>query len=163
MSQCTLPLLLNELDVAPPSITVLDMVDNRDRIADVLAAGVRYEIGQHHAGDLDAELSQSRRAPATSSSTWRGTSTPAPSSTGAAPTASATSTRRRSCGIRTSGADHDHPLDRTLYVRHMALRRMIARWGDNNGPSAVVEHGANPGLVSHFTKQALEEIGGDRR
>jgi homospermidine synthase len=36
---------------------------------------------------------------------------------------------------------------------------MIARWGDNKGPSAVVEHGANPGLVSHFTKQALEEIG----
>ncbi len=50
------------------------------------------------------------------------------------------------------------PLERTLYVRHMALRRQLARWGDNQGPSAVVEHGANPGLVSHFTKQALVEI-----
>ena len=40
----------------------------------------------------------------------------------------------------------------------MALRRLLARWGDNDGPSAVVEHGANPGLVSHFTKQALVEI-----
>jgi homospermidine synthase len=29
---------------------------------------------------------------------------------------------------------------------------------DNKGPSAVVEHGANPGLVSHFTKAALVEI-----
>jgi homospermidine synthase len=51
-----------------------------------------------------------------------------------------------------------HPLDRTLYVRHMDLRRMIAGWGDNKGATAVVEHGANPGLVSHFTKQALTEI-----
>jgi homospermidine synthase len=40
----------------------------------------------------------------------------------------------------------------------MALRRQIASWGSNDGPSAVVEHGANPGLVSHFTKQALGEI-----
>jgi len=30
--------------------------------------------------------------------------------------------------------------------------------GLDTGPSAVVEHGANPGLVSHFTKQALSEI-----
>ncbi|HZX55006.1 MAG TPA: saccharopine dehydrogenase C-terminal domain-containing protein, partial [Ilumatobacteraceae bacterium] len=51
-----------------------------------------------------------------------------------------------------------HPLDRTLYARHMQLRRMIARWGSNDGASAVVEHGANPGLVSHFVKQALGEI-----
>jgi homospermidine synthase len=35
---------------------------------------------------------------------------------------------------------------------------MIAGWGDNRGPSAVVEHGANPGLVSHFVKQALTEL-----
>lgn len=50
------------------------------------------------------------------------------------------------------------PQERTLYWRHMALRRQIAGWGSNTGPSAVVEHGANPGLVSHFTKQALSEI-----
>lgn len=50
------------------------------------------------------------------------------------------------------------PQERTLYRRHMALRRQLARWGTNDGPSAVVEHGANPGLVSHFTKQALSEI-----
>ncbi len=27
------------------------------------------------------------------------------------------------------------------------------------GPTAVLEHGANPGLISHFTKQALLDIG----
>jgi homospermidine synthase len=50
------------------------------------------------------------------------------------------------------------PLERTLYWRHMALRRLLQSWPDNHGAPAVVEHGANPGLVSHFTKQALWEI-----
>jgi homospermidine synthase len=56
------------------------------------------------------------------------------------------------------GIERKTPPDRTLYVRHMALRKMIAGWGDNRGPSAVLDHGANPGLVSHFTKQALEDM-----
>src|SRR3954453_8369957 len=36
------------------------------------------------------------------------------------------------------------PPERTLYARHMELRDRIARWGDNDGPSAVLDHGANP-------------------
>jgi homospermidine synthase len=56
-------------------------------------------------------------------------------------------------------ADHadTDPVDRTLYVRHMDLRRLAAAWGPD-GPTAVVEHGANPGLVSHWTKVALIDI-----
>lgn len=30
-----------------------------------------------------------------------------------------------------------HPLDRTLYVRHMELRGMIAGWGDDRGPRSA--------------------------
>jgi homospermidine synthase len=50
------------------------------------------------------------------------------------------------------------PTERTLYARHMRLRERIARWGDNGGPTAILDHGANPGLVSHFTKAALVDI-----
>jgi homospermidine synthase len=50
------------------------------------------------------------------------------------------------------------PTDRTLYVRHQSLTKMINDWGGNGGATAVLEHGANPGLVSHFVKQALAEI-----
>jgi len=56
-----------------------------------------------------------------------------------------------------AGAPDTHPTERTLYWRHMRLRRMIAKWSDP-GPTAVIEHGANPGLISHFTKQALLDI-----
>jgi len=33
--------------------------------------------------------------------------------------------------------------------------------GGNSGPTAVVTHGANPGLVSHFVKQALIDVAHD--
>jgi homospermidine synthase len=55
-------------------------------------------------------------------------------------------------------AASQHPRERTLYWRHMALRKLLATWGSNDGPSAVIEHGANPGLVSHLVKKALIEI-----
>ncbi len=57
-----------------------------------------------------------------------------------------------------AGMGSEPPPERTLYARHMALRDVIAKWGDNRGPTAVLDHGANPGLVSHFTKAALADI-----
>ena len=51
----------------------------------------------------------------------------------------------------------ERPQERTLYHRHMALREQAASW-PANGPTAVVEHGANPGLVSHWAKRALVDI-----
>jgi homospermidine synthase len=50
-----------------------------------------------------------------------------------------------------------HPTVRTLYWRHMNLRRLTSGWAEP-GPTAVLEHGANPGLISHFTKQGLLDI-----
>jgi homospermidine synthase len=56
--------------------------------------------------------------------------------------------------------DFEHKLttDRTLYVRHMAVRKMVRGWGSGPSATAVLEHGANPGLVSHFTKMGLLDI-----
>lgn len=54
-------------------------------------------------------------------------------------------------------ADTKHPTERTLYWRHMNVRRLTASW-KQPGATAVLEHGANPGLISHFTKQALIDI-----
>jgi homospermidine synthase len=39
----------------------------------------------------------------------------------------------------------------------MNIRRMAAGWREP-GPTAVIEHGANPGLISHWTKQGLIDI-----
>ncbi|HWQ08463.1 MAG TPA: saccharopine dehydrogenase NADP-binding domain-containing protein, partial [Holophaga sp.] len=56
-----------------------------------------------------------------------------------------------------TGATDKHPTEMTLYWRHMNLRRMIAGW-KTPGPTAVIEHGANPGLISHWTKKGLADI-----
>jgi homospermidine synthase len=56
-----------------------------------------------------------------------------------------------------AGAPNKPPTQRTLYWRHMNVRRMKANW-KSPGPTAVLEHGANPGLISHFTKQGLIDI-----
>ncbi len=56
-----------------------------------------------------------------------------------------------------AGAPNKHPTERTLYWRHMNIRRMMAAWHEP-GPTAVLEHGANPGLISHWTKQGLIDL-----
>ncbi len=48
------------------------------------------------------------------------------------------------------------PVEKSLYSRQMRLREMTKGWDD--GPTAVIDHGANPGLISHFVKQALVDI-----
>nr|WP_294505599.1 saccharopine dehydrogenase C-terminal domain-containing protein [uncultured Rhodopila sp.] len=42
-----------------------------------------------------------------------------------------------------------------------ALRESALALGGGNGPTAVVTHGANPGLVSHFVKAALLNVARD--
>ena len=157
VAQCTVPLLVRDLAIDPQRITIVDMLDNRARVADSIALGVTFQQDQVTPDNLDAFLS-ARVGPGDVllDLAWNIDN----------PTILQWC---RDNGVRylnTSVEVWDPyddmastpPLDRTLYARHMDLRRMIARWGDNRGATAVLEHGANPGLVSHFTKQALTEI-----
>lgn len=65
----------------------------------------------------------------------------------------------------------DNPMltvrDRTSYLARERMLRLARRFGPE-APTAIVDHGANPGLVSHFVKRALLELStafglGDRR
>lgn len=49
------------------------------------------------------------------------------------------------------------PREFTLYTRHAALTDMIKDWPENS-PTAIIDHGANPGLVSHLVKRGLRDI-----
>jgi homospermidine synthase len=48
--------------------------------------------------------------------------------------------------------------EKSLYHRHMLIREMISKW-EEKGVTAVLDHGANPGLISHFVMQGLIDIG----
>jgi homospermidine synthase len=158
VSQCTVPLLVSQGIVDPARLTIIDMVDNRDRVAGVLAAGVRYEIAQITPDNMGSVLG--------------GHLSPGDMCIDLAWNIDTCAILQwcRDHGVRYlntsvelwdpySGSTDSNPLQRTLYVRHMDIRRMVASWPDNAGPTAVVEHGANPGLVSHFVRQALSELG----
>ncbi len=170
VAQCVVPLLVRDLGIEPSRINIVDFVDNRVRVADVLALGVTYEqdrvtpenideflTARVGGGDLLLDLAWNIDNPTILQ--W----------------CRDHDVRYLNTSVELWDPYHDlhttHPVDRTLYVRHMQIRRMLAGWGDNNGATAVIEHGANPGLVSHFAKQALTEIctriladgtGGDR-
>lgn len=47
-------------------------------------------------------------------------------------------------------------LDKSLYSRYQKLLPLAKQW--RNATTAVIDHGANPGLVSHFVKQGLLDI-----
>jgi homospermidine synthase len=157
VAQCVVPLLVRDLGIEPSRLTVVDFADNRGRIAEVIAQGVTYQIDRVTPENIDAFLSaRVGDGDMVLDLAWNIDN----------------STILQWCrdhGVRylnTSVEVWDpyidlartNPLDRTLYVRHMDLRRLRASWPDNTGATAVLEHGANPGLVSHFTKQSLIEI-----
>lgn len=158
ISQSVIPLFLKHVDIPPSNITVIDYVDNREKIKSSLEKGVRYveekitrenyqEVLKKYikSGDFLIDLSWNIDTCAlldychehnilyinTSVELW-------------AP----------------YGEDRQQtPTELTLYVRQMAIKKMIAGWKDKKGATSVVDHGANPGLVSHLTKQALLDIG----
>jgi homospermidine synthase len=57
VAQAVIPLIVRDLKLDPKSISIVDFVDNRHRVADVLAMGVSYEIGQVTKENLDSFLS----------------------------------------------------------------------------------------------------------
>jgi homospermidine synthase len=157
VAQCTLPILMKHMKVKPSDVTVMDFEDRREVLAPWLKKGVRFvrkritrenmsEVLAKHlsAGDVLIDLAWNIDACEilewchengvlyvnTSTEVWD----------------------------PYEGAEKKHPTTRTLYWRHMNVRRMIRGWHEK-GTTAVIEHGANPGLISHFTKQGLLDIG----
>ncbi len=157
VAQCTLPILMKHMKVSPRNVTVMDFEDRRKVLAPWLKKGVTFvkkKVGRDNMGSLlgkhlsagDVLVDLAWNIDACEILQW--------------------------CHdhgvlyVNTSvevwdpyeGAENKHPTERTLYRRHMKLRRMTAGWKEK-GPTAVLEHGANPGLISHFTKQGLLDIG----
>ncbi|MCE5302949.1 MAG: saccharopine dehydrogenase NADP-binding domain-containing protein [Planctomycetaceae bacterium] len=156
VAQCALPIFVRYFRVPPQNVTVLDFEDRTEAMAPWTAQGMRFVrkriapdnfgavLGEYlSTGDLLVDLAWNIDGCEivqwchdhgvlylnTSVEIWD----------------------------PYTGATEKHPTERTLYWRHMNLRRMIAGWSQP-GPTAVLEHGANPGLISHWTKQGLLDI-----
>ena len=156
VARCALPIFMRHFRVRHDNVTVLDFEDRSDALKPWTAQGVRFvlqritpenlgaELARHvAAGDLLIDLAWNIDCREilqwchehgvlylnTSVEIWD----------------------------PYTDAAQRHPAERTLYWRHMNIRRMAAGWR-KPGPTAVLEHGANPGLISHWTKQGLIDI-----
>ena len=155
VAQCAIPLILEHL-VDAKQMTIMDQRDNRSRVKGAIDAGATYiqnqitksnlasVLGEHlKAGDFLLDLAWN--IDANTIMQW--------------------AHDNDVLYLNTSIEEWDpygdatkrHPLDRTLYVRHMRMRDMKSKW-EKPGATAIVEHGANPGLVSHLVKKALVDI-----
>jgi len=157
VSQCTLPILVKHLKIPFENITVMDFEDKSKELAPWIKKGIRWvrkRITEDNmssvlakylkAGDLLIDLAWN--IDCCEILQW--------------------CHDRGVLYVNTSvelwdpyaGAPNKPPQERTLYWRHMNIRRMKDKWSQP-GPTAVLEHGANPGLISHFVKQGLLDIG----
>lgn len=158
VAQCVLPLLLKIFEITPSQLTVIDALDKREQIEKELKLGIHFKqlkITQENyqdilrlhltRGDLCIDLAWNIDTLAllqwchdygvhylnTSLEIWD----------------------------TYENYHKSDPRELTLYHRQMALRKMIQQWpNQQTKPTAIIDHGANPGLVSHFTKQGLIDI-----
>ncbi len=155
VAECTLPILFKHIKVPAKNVTVMDFENRAAKLKPWTAKGVRFvrdrvteenmgKLLAKHVGAGDLLIDLAWNIDALEILQWC-----------------------RDHGvmyINTSTELWDpyksgsHPTEKTLYWRHMNLRRMTSKW-KTKGATAVIEHGANPGLISHFVKQGLIDIG----
>ena len=156
VAQCTLPILIKELKIDLKQITIMDFVDNRFRVLDLINNGLVYiqkQITKDNYKDILAQFLSSGDVFIDLS--WN----------------IDTCALLQWCHdnnvlyVNTSVQEWDpykdkflkNPKELTLYARQIKIKELISSW-KSKGSTAIIDHGANPGLVSHFTKQALEDI-----
>ena len=155
VAQCAIPLLIEHL-VEAKQMTIVDKRDNRSRVQGAIDQGATYVQDELTRANLDEFLSRFlTEGDFLLDLAWNIDAN------------------------EMIGWAHDHGViylntsleewepysggpersvqSRTLYVRHMRIREMKAKWS-KTGPTAIVEHGANPGLVSHLVKRGLVDI-----
>lgn len=157
VSRCTLPLIFKDLGVDPKQVTVMDFNPIHERVQFVKENGAEFVKDRIHKetmgdqlkkyvdkGDIIVDLAWNIGC--IDILEW---------------------CHKNEVGYINTSVEfwnpyqdliNTHPTERTLYARHMLIREQVKNW-KKQGATAVLEHGANPGLVSHFTKAALMDIG----
>ncbi|KKP24398.1 MAG: Homospermidine synthase [candidate division TM6 bacterium GW2011_GWF2_28_16] len=158
VAQTAIPLILRHFDMPAKKITIMDFIDNKHRVQDALKSGVNYVFDKitknnykktlaKYVGSDDMIIDLAWNIECWDILDW--------------------CRQNNVLYINTSIEEWEpykdekrtDPRKYTLYTRHMRLRKLMAeKWGDKKGTTAIVDHGANPGLVSHFTKKALIDI-----
>ena len=155
VSQCTLPVLLDKIEIPLKNITIIDFEDKSKSLTKYTEMGLEYVCEKITPENLDHVLSKyvgnggllidlAWNIGANDIIKW--------------------CHDHEVLYVNTSvelwdpneGIYTKSPFEKSLYWRQMQLRELSRDWKD--APTAVIDHGANPGLISHFVKQALLDI-----
>jgi homospermidine synthase len=159
VGQCTLPLVRRHVDMPANRIAVLDFEDVRPGIEDSLQAGVVFRQTRLTQDNYRSTLSElvgpgdilvdlSWNVETFDLLAWCGEH----------------DVRYLNTSLEEwdpyGDIENKSPYERSLYSRQMRIRLLKEQLKSRGNPSstAIIDHGANPGLVSHFTKRALLEI-----
>jgi len=153
VSQCTLPLLLDSIPFSLERVTVIDLEDKTKQIKPLVQRGIKYQqrkITKENLASTVEELAGTNGM--VIDLAWN---------IGATDMLGVC--RRNNILYANTSVELWDPysnqkiFDKTLYARQMQLKMLKERFGEN-APTAIVDHGANPGLISNFTKQGILDI-----
>jgi homospermidine synthase len=155
VSQCTLPILIDKIDVPLGNITLIDFEDKSKALKKYTDQGLKYFREKITPDNLDRVLSKfldnggllidlAWNIGAEDIIRWCHEHEVLYVNTSV------------ELWDPTEGIYTKSPFEKSLYWRQMQLRELSRDWKD--APTAIVDHGANPGLISHFVKQALLDI-----
>ena len=158
VSQCAIPIILKHFEMPFNKITIMDFADNRGRVQDAIKQGVNYvfdrvtkenykQLLAQYAGAGDLIIDLAWNIQTISLLEW--------------------CRENNVFYVNTSVEEWDPyaniekktPFEKSLYYKQMEIWKLISRWDNNHkSPTAVLDHGANPGLISHFTKKGIIDI-----
>ena len=155
VSQCTIPILFDKIDVPFQEVTVIDFADKSEALKKYIDQGVKYVKDKIVEENLDKILSEhvdnggliidlAWNIDCNAILTWCHNHNVLYVNT-------SVEVWNPYAGVLTGT-----PLEKSLYFLQMKLAELSKDW--KNSTTAVVDHGANPGLISHFTKQGMVDI-----
>ncbi len=147
VGKCFLSLLFKHFEINPRQITILEAIDNRESIAEWIRAGVCFIQQKVSSDNMPILLSKYVRAKDTVIDLAYGIN---------------------SCEMalwcHSHGAFYlgsylvtSNHNDVSQYEDQVKLKKLI-EYINYQGPTSVFQHGANPGLVSHFLKAGLIDL-----
>lgn len=155
VSQCTLPILFDKIDIPYKNVTLIDFADKSQALKPWTDKGVNYvmdrvtkenlgEILSQYVGNGDLIIDLAWNIGCNDILQW--------------------CHDHNVLYVNTSVEEWDPyeglatktPIEKSLYCRQMEIVELSKDWKESS--TAIVDHGVNPGLISHFVKQGLIDI-----
>ena len=155
VAKCTLPVLLKKIDVPIKNITIIDFVDKSEELKKFKKAGLKFFVEKITKSNINAILSKYlRQGDLLIDLAWSIDCNEIINWCHNKDVIYINASVEEWDSLE--GVHKKSPYEKSLHFRQMKLRKMSKNWKDS--ATAVVDHGANPGLISHFTKQGLVDI-----